>query len=346
VAGFVNNMDDCDDTNPSIGKPITCNYDGNKCGTAAVCAAECPVPPPEDPCDNKDNNCNGQADENRIKEYQQTCSNGKLHWQDECGNIGAVIASCTEDYECETTCVGNDVHWKNECGGIEAIIETCNSNEDCINGVCECQPQCYNKECGDDGCGSECGYCGPQSVCNSNNKCECIPDCYDKECGSDGCGGSCGYDKITCKKDFGTCKVNGTKSCGNNYKYEDCKAQDPRPQNCVNKECGGDECGEVCAAYDVGTNYHCIDDGPNICKYHLADCDYCAKGNCNSNMICQPPCIIDEMPQWCCPPSKPYASAINAGQGSLTTVICCTNCYGNVSGMPSDCVIAIPSQKY
>ena len=90
-----------------------------------------------------------------------------------------------------------------------------------------CIPNCANKECGDDGCGGNCGGCSnvPADYClNSttlrdyngtgscqnykcvynytdktcpygclNGKCQsCTPDCTNKECGDDGCGGSCG----------------------------------------------------------------------------------------------------------------------------------------------------------
>jgi hypothetical protein len=51
-------------------------------------------------------------------------------------------------------------------------------------------------ECGkiSDGCGHEldCGYCVFQSDDCEANQCVCQPSCYMRECGSDGCGGSCG----------------------------------------------------------------------------------------------------------------------------------------------------------
>jgi hypothetical protein len=168
VAGFVKNKDDCDDTNASIGKPITCNYDGNKCGTVTVCAAECPVPPAEDPCDNKDNNCDGQVDENKNKQYIKTC-------------------------------IGNKVHWQNECGGLEAIVENCKSDEKCIEDTCvydpPCMPDCVNKDCGDDGCGGICGECSGYDYCNEESKCTTI---FDNLCnyGNGTVYGECSKDQI------------------------------------------------------------------------------------------------------------------------------------------------------
>jgi hypothetical protein len=35
-----------------------------------------------------------------------------------------------------------------------------------------CTPDCSDKECGDDGCGGECGTCSGKAKCSSNNTCE------------------------------------------------------------------------------------------------------------------------------------------------------------------------------
>jgi hypothetical protein len=70
-----------------------------------------------------------------------------------------------------------------------------------------CIPDCYGKECGDDGCGGSCGTCAFGESCTYGTcSSSCTPDCYGKECGDDGCGGSCGtcgYGK-TCDA-YGTC---------------------------------------------------------------------------------------------------------------------------------------------
>ena len=60
----------------------------------------------------------------------------------------------------------------------------------CVNGTFVCQPDCADKQCGDDGCGGSCGKCECGTECQSG---KCVfTACADKQCGDDGCGGSCG----------------------------------------------------------------------------------------------------------------------------------------------------------
>jgi hypothetical protein len=70
--------------------------------------------------------------------------------------------------------------------------------------VTSCPKQCQGKECGPDGCGGECGTCGPGWICSGVGVCQsappdCKPDCSNRECGPDGCGGqcgACGFDEV------------------------------------------------------------------------------------------------------------------------------------------------------
>jgi hypothetical protein len=100
---------------------------------------------------------------------------------------------CYGTTPCVPSCYGK------ECGddGCGSVCGNCPSNEVCQNGVCVplCQRKCEGKECGPDGCGGTCGQCPPDFACSEQGLCvkpPCIPDCKNKECGSDLCGGSCG----------------------------------------------------------------------------------------------------------------------------------------------------------
>jgi hypothetical protein len=60
-----------------------------------------------------------------------------------------------------------------------------------------CTPSCVDKQCGDDGCGDQCGVCDDGSVCDGSSSCVAEADCQDSclsvsaDCGSV-CGVLCG----------------------------------------------------------------------------------------------------------------------------------------------------------
>jgi hypothetical protein len=100
-----------------------------------------------------------------------------------CVPSGGCEPACPPEYECvDGACVAP---W--ECD------PPCPPGFSCMDGECVCEPDCYGKECGDDGCGELCGACpGFNSSCSDWGECVCEPDCWGKDCGSDGCGGTCG----------------------------------------------------------------------------------------------------------------------------------------------------------
>ena len=176
-----------------------------------------------------------------------------------------------------------------QCAGLECGNDGCGTDcgpcvgeqDACVDGACVCQPQCGGLDCGDDGCGGSCGECGePQYLC-LEGLCVCQPDCAGKECGDDGCGGSCG----DCEGELLGC-AEGMCVC--------------QPQ-CDGKECGDDGCGGkcgLCAAQEL-----CVDDiceclpscqgkvcGDNGCGGSCGACegpqDICLNGFC----VCQPAC--------------------------------------------------------
>ena len=147
-----------------------------------------------------------------------------------------------------------------------------------------CQPDCADKECGDDGCGQSCGFCPQAAPLCEGGKCqlECVPDCAGKECDTDGCGGSCGQCSAAqheCQDGLCTCtpacelKECGDDGCGGACGY--CGAQGDcldgvcfcQP-NCADLECGGDGCGGSCGDCEQGTL--CAD---GLCK---SNCDLIA----------------------------------------------------------------------
>jgi hypothetical protein len=123
----------------------------------------------------------------------------------------------------------------------------------CLSGGC-CFPNCFEKDCGPDGCGGTCGMC----ACGQ----ECILDtcaftaCAGMECGSDGCGGSCG-----------AC------GCG-----EQCLEGSCSFTACIGKECGDDGCGGECGT--CGCQESCEDD---ICTFHGCDGKECGDDGCGDD---------------------------------------------------------------
>ena len=107
----------------------------------------------------------------------------------------------------------------------------------CLEDTC-CWPDCDGKECGDDGCGGQCGTCPEGIGCTAEGLCQgpCQPDCLGKQCGWDGCSGVCGQ-----------CPAN--QPCNNGTCLSDCQP------DCSGRECGSDGCGALCSD-------GCPDDGP------------------------------------------------------------------------------------
>ena len=187
----------------------------------------------------------------------------------------------------------------------------------CFAGAC-CNhaAHCLGRECGDDGCGSDCGQCSDGEKCWEGQCIEedCTPDCSGKECGGDGCGGSCGEcdDWLFCTADScaaGTCSFEvqagfcvapvgpGFPACapdGAEHPESPClycnavlEPADwtPRPdgQPCENGECQGGVCEGPCVPVCFGKQ--CGDDG---CGGSCGGCPFgkqCVDGLCESGCI-------------------------------------------------------------
>jgi len=96
-----------------------------------------------------------------------------------------------------------------------------------------CQPDCYERECGDDDCGGSCGACGPDEACE-DGQCvtTCTPDCDGRDCGDDGCGDVCG-------------ECVGDETCMDG----ECVGCQP---DCDGRECGDDGCDGDCGPCGAG----------------------------------------------------------------------------------------------
>ncbi len=159
-----------------------------------------------------------------------------------------------------------------------------------------CIPDCGDRECGDDGCGGECGPCADGHVCLADFTCLCVPDCADKDCGSDGCGDSCGECGEAEVCELGEC-VPGEchpmctgKECGPDGCEGLCGKCDPGFEcvagacqcspECEGKECGDDGCGAFCG--DCPPLHDCTPDGLCLC---LQQCDgkICGDDGCGGN---------------------------------------------------------------
>ena len=169
---------------------------------------------------------------------------------------------------------GSDVCWYDSCDEEQEVWKQC--PDGCEDGNClECQPGCFGKDCGPDGCGGICGDCvepgGIEFAC-IEGVCECMPNCNGKACGDDGCEGLCG----TCADGY-VCETAGdTSLCG-----PDCTAL------CEDKECGdaGLEAECLCGACDDANE--CTTDSCDAfwkCNY-ASNSAFCDDGN---------PCTVDD----------------------------------------------------
>jgi hypothetical protein len=160
-------------------------------------------------------------------------------------NICALIAECIQEGEAVITCfneygseTGADLYkaiqecgWQacattaGSCGGVCSYFgpEVCNCDPLCetYGDCCEdywvlcweepevCQPQCFGKSCGDDGCGGACGTCPPNAVCDATWTCN---DQCDEVCslGESGCVGDVSW---TCTPGPGGCPKKTTLDC-------------------------------------------------------------------------------------------------------------------------------------
>ncbi len=167
-----------------------------------------------------------------------------------------------------------------------------------------CPPQCFGKECGDDGCGGSCGDCPDAAPFCFQGKCQvdCVPDCEGKYCGDDGCGGKCGScppgDTCTdgvCSSQLG-CVPSSAPGC-DGCACEDCVCQF-FPDCCqvawseICVQLCQDNCGMACTAANCGDG-QCAAPSEN-CGNCPDDCGCSGSQVCHQNTCCTPSCTGKE----------------------------------------------------
>ncbi len=178
-----------------------------------------------------------------------------------------------------------------------------------------CEPKCTGKQCGDDGCGGSCGDCPFNMACNAGS-CVCNPQCEGKDCGPDGCGGSCGECALGFQcSPFGLCE-------------EICKPQ------CEGKLCGPDGCGGTCGACPPGL--YCSPDGSctDVCYPDCAN-KQCGPDGCG-NLCGFCPCQTCAPDQVECSP-KGICQVSQAGFGCYDLILCLNECVAGDSACQMAC---------
>ena len=175
---------------------------------------------------------------------------------------------CADGEHC---CATNDC--RECCGNAD-----CDGGETCEGGQCVggCDPQCQDRECGPDQCGSTCGDCDPSEDCdNQTGQCVCRKECAGKECGPDGCGGAC---NPGCSGSEPVCTEAG--QCVQCVAASDC----PDPGQCRVKSCTtGNACVPEVAQNSTNPRGAC----PNnqvCCEGGCTGC--CKDGDCAGTQVC------------------------------------------------------------
>ncbi len=199
-----------------------------------------------------------------------------------------------DDTDCvPVSCVEQGVECGDADDGCDAVLDcgACPPGEGCVAQACICAPDCFGKQCGDDGCGGSCGDCETDEFCNLTQLCQQLADdCPDS---ADCSGQDCGPDPV-CGTDCGDCPAG-----------EDCGADgmcDCVPVGCLElqAECGAidDGCGATitcgsCAAPSICENHACVC-VPDCAGKQCGDdgcggvCGTCATSEfCNLAQLCE-----------------------------------------------------------
>ena len=200
-----------------------------------------------------------------------------------------------------------------------------------------CQPNCLNRECGDDGCGGNCGVCGSNAIC-SYGKCICVEgyaNCNDDY--SDGCevdlnsSNSCGTDCkniINCGQNSicnsGVCECyEGYANCDELWNTG-CEVYLNSTETC------GSDCLTIVRCSTVNGSNPMCDNG--ICRL-ACDNEF---ADCNAKVGSSDGCEVNLNNSETC--GTNCQNIKNCGQNSICLhgVCGCINGYGNCNGLRID----------
>ena len=270
---------------------------------------------------------------------------------------GNQCSSCQDDCDAsQEWCSGNLTH-SVVCGQsdpdscLEPVFSACPTNSACnpLTGQCvsPCQPQCADKECGDDGCGSTCGSCAEKEECIAGACQADVPGVMGEGCTS---ANDCITMMCVTFEDEQLCSkaCSGDASCPLGFlcepvtvsgmTLEGCVPSGDCIPDCTGKVCGSNGCEGMCGSCDAG--FTCK---AGACKADAgASCESandCASGLCiafQSGIHCSTPCSTDEgcPEKWHCNPwIDPATPNICAPQSNMVAHQTC----GEVAECTSSC---------
>ena len=240
-------------------------------------------------------------------------------------NAGVCEDSCASDEGCDEAgakkCIGGNNAFV-VCGELApacfkwGAAISCDGTDQCMGGDCVplCIPQCYGKQCGDDGCYGACGTCGQGEFCNEGACTEtCVSDADCLEARLTKCDENWNAyleceevepdclkwgDRVDCEVDHvceagacvyqpwcgdGSCDIGLNENCATCAADcgcgcgEACQAGTCVFTACEGRACGTDGCGGTCG--DCPDGHECQPDGSCMC-FPQCDGKDCGNDGC------------------------------------------------------------------
>ncbi len=222
----------------------------------------------------------------------KACDDNKICTDDICNNPGTANSSCSYPGNAYTQkCSGKfgdcTVAGEEKCSS--GVLGTCGA-------IDPRKASCSNKECGDDGCGGNCGVCSNGKICsagkcitascNNNSQCDDSNPCTDDSCQNAGtASATCQHTNNsfvdnTCVAAYGTCGFTGLRTCSNGQ-FGTCTSTNSN-MTCGDLKCGLNPCGVDCGTCPNGKSCSagaCISNCMNGVYDEGEDCEKILLGN-------------------------------------------------------------------